>query len=492
VSRLHGLFADLSGRSVLVVGGGSVAERKVGALFKAGAAITVAAPDLSVRLSQWKTQGRIRHSAGAFTDAWLDDCWLAVAATDDRELNRRIASAANARRRFINVVDDAVLSTFHTPAIVDRGLLQIAISTGGAAPALGRKLRADIEAILDDSLGALVALVVRFRHRIKARYSSLAQRRGFYDRLQAGLVAVCLRRRDPAGAESALRASLETPSRPAEGRVTLVGAGPGAPGLLTVQGLRALQTADVILHDRLVSSEILALARRDAEQIEVGKAPGHHRFTQGGINALLLRHAKAGLHVVRLKGGDPFIFGRGGEELEYLHEHGVPYEVVPGITAASACAAYAGIPLTHREHAQSVRFVTAHCQRSMDTLDWKALAQERQTLAVYMGVSQLARVRELMIAHGRSPQTPFALIENGTRYDQRTVTGMLNDLPALARRHAVAPPALLILGEVAALGRRLAWFGDSLLNAVEEKNPAPAPASLLCSQEEGSSISTAL
>ena len=229
--------------------------------------------------------------------------------------------------------------------------------------------------------------------------------------------------------------------------------------LLTLRGLRALNEADVILHDRLVSTEVLELARRDAERIEVGKQAGKHHATQGEIHALLLEHARAGRRVVRLKGGDPFVFGRGGEELEFLRAHGIPYEVVPGVTAALACAAHAGVPLTHRGHAQSVRFVTAHCRDSLDTLDWRALAQERQTLAVYMGVASLESLREQLLAHGRAPSTPFALVENGTRADQRVVTGTLANLPERAAAHEVRSPALLILGEVAALADRLAWFG---------------------------------
>ncbi|HEX6832127.1 MAG TPA: uroporphyrinogen-III C-methyltransferase, partial [Rudaea sp.] len=238
-----------------------------------------------------------------------------------------------------------------------------------------------------------------------------------------------------------------------------VGAGPGDPGLLTLRALRALNEADVILHDRLVAAEILELARRDALRIEVGKEAGHHRVTQDQIHALMLEHARAGRRVVRLKGGDPFVFGRGGEELEFLRAHGIAYEVVPGITAAVACAAYAGVPLTHRDHSQSVHLVTAHCKASLDTLDWRALAAERQTLAIYMGVAQLAQLRDRLIAHGRAASTPFALIENGSRPEQRVITGTLGELAEKQRQSGVQSPALLILGEVAALATQLAWFG---------------------------------
>ncbi|WOS41875.1 uroporphyrinogen-III C-methyltransferase [Xanthomonas rydalmerensis] len=269
-----------------------------------------------------------------------------------------------------------------------------------------------------------------------------------------------------AAAESTL-----PPLRP--GSVTLVGAGPGDPGLLTGHALHALRQADVVLHDRLVSAAILQLVPVGTERIAVGKSADGHSVAQEQIHALLLEHARRGRRVVRLKGGDPFVFGRGGEELEYLRAHGVDYAVVPGITAALACAAYAGIPLTHRDHAQSLRLVTAHCKASLDTLDWAALAQERQTLAVYMGVAGLDTVRTRLLAAGRAASTPFALVENGSRTEQRVVLGTLADLPDTARAHAVRAPALLILGEVAALADTLHWFGAAPLRA---PSPSPKPA----------------
>jgi uroporphyrin-III C-methyltransferase/precorrin-2 dehydrogenase/sirohydrochlorin ferrochelatase len=293
----------------------------------------------------------------------------------------------------------------------------------------------------------------------------MAARRQFYETLLAGPVAALLRRGQPQEALQAAEQALALESTVRTGSVVLVGAGPGDPGLLTLRALRALNEADVILHDRLVSADVLDLARRDAERIEVGKQAGNHHTTQDGIHALLLEHARAGRRVVRLKGGDPFVFGRGGEELEFLRLHEIPYEVVPGITAAVACAAYAGIPLTHRDHAQSVRFVTGHCRSSLDTLDWAALAQERQTLAVYMGVGELASLQARLIEHGRAATTPFALIENGSRREQRVVTGTLANLAERASVHAVGSPALLILGEVAALAQSLAWFGQPPLGA---------------------------
>ncbi|MCW0370586.1 uroporphyrinogen-III C-methyltransferase [Xanthomonas sacchari] len=277
-----------------------------------------------------------------------------------------------------------------------------------------------------------------------------------------------------AAAETAAQQAL--PLRP--GSVTLVGAGPGDPGLLTGHALHALRQADVVLHDRLVSAAILQLVPAGTERIAVGKSADGHSVAQEQIHALLLEHARRGRRVVRLKGGDPFVFGRGGEELEYLRARGVDYAVVPGITAALACAAYAGIPLTHRDHAQSLRLVTAHCKASLDTLDWTALAQERQTLAVYMGVAGLDTVRTRLLAAGRAAGTPFALVENGSRAEQRVVRGTLADLPDTARAHAVRAPALLILGEVAALADTLHWFGAAPLHALPSPSPKQAAPTL--------------
>lgn len=457
--RLYPLFADLRGRIVLVVGGGMVAARKVAALRSAGAQVRVSAPALERGLQEMSARGEIEHLHGVFRHDWLDEAWLVVAATDDRAVNRTIASAAAERRLLANVVDDAELSSFQVPSVVERGPLQVAISTGGAAPMLARHLREKLEAQLDDSWAELTDLLARHRQRIRSRFPAVAARRRWFERLLAGPLQALLRQRQPLRAEHALLAALsEQPDDALRGSVALVGAGPGDPGLLTLRGLRLLNEADVILHDHLVSAEVLALARRDAELIDVGKQAGAQGNTQEDIHVLLLAHARKGRRVVRLKGGDPFVFGRGGEELEFLRAHAIDYEVVPGITAALACAAYAGVPLTHRDHAQSVRLLTAHRKDGGD-LDWQALAADRQTLAVYMGVAGLERLRARLLEYGRAPGTPFALVENGSRPGQRVVTGTLADLAERARKHSVRSPALLILGEVAALAGALHWFG---------------------------------
>ncbi|TAL78540.1 MAG: uroporphyrinogen-III C-methyltransferase [Burkholderiaceae bacterium] len=456
---LFPLFANLDGRLVVVVGGGLVAERKVTALLKAGARVRVGARAFTTTLRQLAASEAISLSTGEFQPEWLQGAWFIIAATNNRDTNRRIAALAEEARCFINVVDDPELCTVQMPAIVDRSPLMIAVSSSGNAPVLATRVRERLEALLDESLGVLTALAGKHRHTIRRLRPGQPQRRQFYDWLLDGPVAAALRMRQPTQAEQLLERELEHDTSSPLGKVTLVGAGPGDPGLITLKALHALNTADVILYDRLVSTQIRALARRDAAQVSVGKTPGeNHDATQKRIHSLMLHHARAGRHVVRLKGGDAFIFGRGGEELEFLRANGVQYEVVPGITAAIACAAYAGVPLTHRQYAQSVRFITAHSATESDALDWHSLAAAKQTLAFYMGVSQIRQLAGQLISHGRSGDTPFALIENGTRSDQRTLTGCLRDLPGIVAESCPKAPSMLIVGEVAAFANTLHWF----------------------------------
>ena len=461
------LFADLRGRRVLVVGGGEVGERKVRLLVEAGAHVELVAPEVTAALAAAVATidprplpgaGRVTLRSASFDDSQLDDVVLAVAATDDRSVNARVAAAANSRGRLVNVVDDAELSGFIVPAIVDRSPLVIAVSTGGVAPVLARLVRERIESVLDESVGALASLFERWRSRIRAALPDVGRRRRWYEAAVRDGAAMYLRRGDVAAAERWIESSLAVAPTPI-GSVTLVGAGPGDPGLLTLNALRTLQEADVILHDRLVSTEVLQLARRDATRIEVGKRARGESVSQARIHELMLEHARAGRRVVRLKGGDPFVFGRGGEELECLASAGIPYEVVPGITAALACGAYAGIPLTHRDHAQSLRLVTAHDHESWGHREWSAAAAGRQTLCLYMGVAGLGALAAGLLAHGRGAATPVAVIENGTRADQRVTLARLDELADLAARGGLASPALVVVGEVAALASELHWFG---------------------------------
>ena len=461
---LFPVFLDLRGKIVLVVGGGVVAKRKVSSLLEAGAEIWVGAPELDESLQELLAAGRIRYLVGDFEPAWLDGAaiWLVIAATDERAVNEQVAQAATARRIWVNVVDDVALTAFHMPARVERGPLQIAISSGGAAPMLARHVRESLETQFDDAYGALAQLFQSLRSQIRAAFPDLTRRRAFFDACLRGEALHLLRSGDAIGARAAMLTAISAQQTLAPvGRVALVGAGPGDPGLLTLRALRLLNLADVILSDQLVSAEVLALARRDAEVIFVGKKGGAHCTPQEQIHQEMLTHARAGKLVVRLKGGDPFVFGRGGEELQFLKAHGVAFEVVPGITAAIACAAYSGIPLTHRDYAQSVRFVTAHCKLSLDTLDWSALAQERQTLAVYMGVSSIGVFQEQLLKHGRDASTPFAIVENGSRKNQRVITGRLGDMAEVSAREKVQSPSLLLLGEVTQLAQELSWFAST-------------------------------
>jgi uroporphyrin-III C-methyltransferase/precorrin-2 dehydrogenase/sirohydrochlorin ferrochelatase len=449
------LFCRLQGKRCLLVGGGDVAERKARLLLAAGADLHVGALRFSPAFQQWADRGELTLISGAFEDAWLDECWLVVAATDDDAVNQQVAQAAEARRIFCNLVDAPEQASAIMPSIIDRSPLMVAVSSGGRAPVLARLLREKIEAMLPQHLGQLASLAGTLRARVKQRFASMAQRRFFWERFfTSDRLAQTLANGDGARAAQ-LVDELFSEALPAQGEVTLVGAGPGDAGLLTLKGLQQIQQADVIVYDRLVSEEILNLVRRDAERIFVGKRAGHHCVPQEQINQLLLEQAQRGRRVVRLKGGDPFIFGRGGEELEALAAHHIPFSVVPGVTAASGCSAYSGIPLTHRDHAQSVRLVTGHLQQK-NKLEWEKLAAEQQTLVFYMGLSQAPHIQQQLMRHGMRGDMPAALIENGTSTRQRVVTGTLDRLSELAQQ--VESPSLIIIGSVVSLRDRLRWF----------------------------------
>ncbi len=452
------IFCRLDNKPVLLVGGGEVAQRKARLLLDAGAHLTVVAPDLDPELTELAANGSIEWLAGEFASEQLAGKWLVVAATDRREVNALVYQSANMARIFANVVDDPKRSSFIMPSIIDRSPLMVAISSGGKAPVLARLLREKLEALLPQHLGAVAAFAGSLRERVKARFATMGERRRFWERLLGtDRLGQALARGDSASAHQ-LADSLFADESQSAGEVVLVGAGPGDPGLLTLHALRQMQQADVVVYDRLVSDEVMALVRRDAKRIFVGKQAGNHCVPQEGINQLLLEEAKKGQRVVRLKGGDPFIFGRGGEELETLVGTGIGFQVVPGITAASGCAAYAGIPLTHRDHAQSVRFVTAHGKGGAQDLDWPLLAKDKQTLVFYMGLSSCATIREQLLAHGKAGDTPVALIERGTQPSQRVIRGTLDQLPELAL--GVESPALIMVGSVVTLADQLAWFGQ--------------------------------
>ncbi|WHQ75789.1 siroheme synthase CysG [Pantoea sp. Lij88] len=449
------LFCRLQGRRCLLVGAGDVAERKARLLLEAGAELWVGAPVFSPTFREWAQQKAITLLPGPFDPEWLTGCWLVVAATSDDAVNQQVAEAAETQQIFCNLVDAPQAASAIMPSIVDRSPLMVAVSSGGRAPVLARLLRERLEAILPQHLGQLAQRAGTLRDRVKKQFGSLNARRHFWERFfSSERLAQTLANGDSERAEQ-ITDALFNADISSQGEVALVGAGPGDAGLLTLKGLQHIQQADVIVYDRLVSDEILNLVRRDAERIFVGKRAGHHCVPQDEINQLLCEQAQRGKRVVRLKGGDPFIFGRGGEELEALAQLQIPFSVVPGITAASGCAAYSGIPLTHRDHAQSVRLVTGHLQKT-GTLAWQTLAAEQQTLVFYMGLAQAGEIQQQLIKHGMRRDMPVALVENGTSTRQRVVTGTLDELEALAGQ--VISPSLMIIGSVVSLRASLRWF----------------------------------
>jgi uroporphyrin-III C-methyltransferase / precorrin-2 dehydrogenase / sirohydrochlorin ferrochelatase len=433
------IFLDLRDQPCLVVGGGDAAARKGALLRRAGARVTEIAP------AQYREES-------------LAEFALVIAATDDPAVNRAVAAAAKARRIPVNVVDQPALCSFILPSIIERAPLTVAVSSGGASPVLARLLRARLETLIPAGYGRLAALAGAFRDQVKARLKP-KERRRFWERVLQGPIAELVFNGRDAEAGKALQATLENPRLTyGGGEVSLIGAGPGDPDLLTFRALRLMQQADVVVYDRLVSPPILDLVRREAERIYAGKERAKHTLPQEDINQLLVRLAREGKRVVRLKGGDPFIFGRGGEEIDTLAAEGIPFQVVPGITAAAGCAAYAGIPLTHRDFAQSVVFVTGHMQDGKLDLNWAALAQPRQTIVFYMGLLGLDQLCGQLAAHGLPAATPAALVEQGTTPRQRVLTGTLDTLPAIVRRSGVHAPTLIIIGEVVTLRERLKWF----------------------------------
>lgn len=450
-------FLNLRNRPCLVVGGGDIALRKARLLTAAGARLTLVAPKMSATVREFAARHDVVLVEREFRPADLEQQWLVVSATGVPAVERAVFAEAQDARVFCNGVDDIEHCSYITPAIVDRGPIVVAISSAGAAPVLARKIREQIEALLPAGIAQLASLARNWRGQVRARLGDLLSRRRFWESLFEGPAASAAIAGNTAAAEAHLQASLEAMSGESavadpQGEAWLVGAGPGDPGLLTLRALQVMQAADVILHDRLVSDEVMSLARRDAELISVGKTPGCRANSQDEINALLVRLVSAGKRVCRLKGGDPFIFGRGGEEAEALRAAGHRFEVVPGITAAAGCAAAAGIPLTHRDLSQSVAFVTAHGKDSVDNLDWPALARDRQTLAFYMAVKRFPVLMNRLIQHGRAADTPVAIIERGTTPRQRVVRGTLGQLSLLAEAHRIRAPAMLVVGAVAALG----------------------------------------
>ncbi|MEO2267713.1 siroheme synthase CysG [Pseudoalteromonas sp. YIC-656] len=451
------IFTKLDNKPVLIVGGGDVALRKASAVLKARAKLTLVAPSFCEQLQTLQQQGAVTLVEAPFSDNHVEGFMLVIAATDNDEVNAQVHQAAEQRNIFVNVVDDQPKCSFIFPSIVDRNPVTIAISSAGTAPVLARRLREKLETLIPHHIGPLADLVGRFRSQVKSRFAHFADRRQFWERVFDSNVVSEVQKGNEDEAYQQLQQMLTDTPAP-QGEVYVVGAGPGDPELLTLKALQLMQQADVVVYDYLVSNEIMELVRRDADLICVGKRAGDHSVAQERTNEILVELAQQGKKVCRIKGGDPFIYGRGGEEVQVLAEHGVRYQIVPGITAAAGCSAYAGIPLTHRDHAQSIQFVTGHCKKDGQELDWQSLAKPNQTLAIYMGVVKSPDIKAQLIKHGRATSTPVAIIENGTRKEQRVFTGTLQHLDELIHQHKVQSPALLIVGEVASLHQQLAWF----------------------------------
>jgi uroporphyrin-III C-methyltransferase/precorrin-2 dehydrogenase/sirohydrochlorin ferrochelatase len=448
------LFMSLQDRRVLVVGGTEAAARKIELLMSAGAQVTLIAETVVGEIAQLIDEARISWAGRAFYDEDLAGVTLVIVASDDEALQARVSHAAQQRCVPVNVVDRPRLSSFIMPAIVDRAPITIAISTGGAAPALARRLRAEIERTLPAAIGRLARFAEIFREQVRRTLDQPRARRRFWDRVFAGRIGELALAGDEISARRELIRLLDGTrheTAPGLGMVHLVGAGPGDPDLLTMKAHRLLQRADVVVYDRLVSDQVLAMARRDAERVYVGKRRANHSMSQDEINDRLVALARAGKSVVRLKGGDPLVFGRGGEEIEALARAGIAVEVVPGVTAALGCAASAGIPLTHRDHAQACIFVTGHRRDGRLDLDWPTLARPRQTVVIYMGVEALPTIAAQLVAHGLPASTPVALIENGTTDRERRIVGTLASIERQAMRARLDGPTLCVVGEVVGL-----------------------------------------
>lgn len=453
------LFFNLKNQHCLVVGGGETASRKTDLLLQAGANVTIISPQLGRSLQDLADNNEIVYKDKKFQNSDLNGYRLVISATSDRTVNSQVSEEAHRQNIPVNVVDNPDLCSFIFPSIVDRSPVIAAISTGARSPVLARILRGKIESIIPAAFGRLAELSDKFRPAVKARFNDIYQRRTFWEKVLQGPIAEQVFAGHEERAEASLEALLKSDNtEPNCGEVYLVGGGPGDPDLLTFKALRLMQQADVVLYDRLIAPEVLNLVRRDAERIYVGKRRSQHHVAQEEINTLLVKLAQQGKRVVRLKGGDPFVFGRGGEEIETLMEEAIPFQVVPGITAASGCAAYAGIPLTHRDHAQSCQFVTGHLKDGSVNLDWDKLALPNQTTIIYMGLTSLSQICDSLIERGRSPSLPAALIQQGTTRHQRVFTGTLATLPKLIEQEKIKPPTLIIIGSVISLHEKLTWF----------------------------------
>ena len=453
------IFFNIAQRLCIVIGGGDVATRKVLMLRKAQGQVTVISPALCDELRVLFELGEIQYVQAEFQPEQLTSACLVIAATDDEAVNEAVSIAAKRLNIPVNVVDAPALCTFTMGSIIDRSPVVIAVSSEGNAPVLARHIRSKIETMLPAAYGRIAGIAGEFREQVKAKFATTQLRRQFWEKVLNGPLVERVLSGQEQAARDLLGELLQSEQvSPAKGEVYLVGGGPGDPDLLTFRALRLMQQCDVCVYDKLVSKEVMELVRRDAELIYVGKSRDQHTLPQEEINQLLARLALEGKRVLRLKGGDPFIFGRGGEEIETLMQHGVPFQVVPGITAANGVSSYAGIPLTHRDYAQACLFITGHLKDGTIDLDWQAMARPRQTVVIYMGLVGLEQICAKLIAQGVSPEMPAAVIQQGTTQKQRVVESTLKNLAADVAAAGLKPPSLTIIGEVVQLRSRLNWF----------------------------------
>jgi len=459
------IFLDIRDKKVVIDGGTTVAARRVERALLAGADVHVFDEVLSDEFNALLKNPKLTHHKRQIVKSDINGAIVAYGASEDKIRDATLHTGAKAAGVLANVADVCEYCDFITPSVVDRSPLVVAISSGGTAPVIARILRARIESILPPAYGRMAEFLGKFRDKVLNGIESTRARRRFWENMIDGPVGDRFLSGDTEGAETQLLATIEETRDGKElskqGEVFLVGAGPGDPDLLTFRALRLMQRADVVLYDRLVGDPVLELIRRDAERIYVGKRPDHHTMIQEDISALMVRLAKEGKRVLRLKGGDPFIFGRGGEEIEMLAEHRIPFQVVPGVTAASGCSTYSGIPLTHRDYAQSCIFITAHGKDGVLELDWEVLLRPNQTVAIYMGLSSLKILSDNFAKHGADPDTPAAIIDNGTRPNQRIVTGTISNLYEKATEQKFTGPSIIIIGGVVNLREKLRWFADN-------------------------------
>ena len=455
------IFINIRKKPCVVIGGGDIALRKINILLKAQAKVDCLSPSFSRDIKNLSKDGHITLINKSFDQTDIKDYSIIIAATDDSLVNSSISAIAQVKKIPVNVVDSPELSSFIMPSIVDRSPLIIAVSSSGKAPVLSRIIRAKLETVIPSAYGILADIAGEYRQKVKDRFSTIKDRRAFWEAVFSGVIAEKVFSGRISEAKEDIQRQLDDSVEMDLGEVYLVGAGPGDPDLLTFKALRLIQQADVVLYDRLVSKGVMELVRRDSELIYVGKKGGSDKSTrQVDINDQLVELAKSGKRVCRLKGGDPFIFGRGGEEIESLSEHGIPFQVVPGITAASGCSSYAGIPLTHRDYSQSCRFVTAHLKNGTTKLPWEEFIIDQQTIVFYMALSGAKYICEKLMEHGMDKDMPIAIIEKGTMPEQKVYISSLIELPALLEREDIHAPTLMIVGEVVKLNEKLNWYGN--------------------------------